>query len=404
MKKVFTTLLVYLILPFVAFAAFDSVQLSTGSTLVITVGGTALEFTLTSGNVEALTVSGSSFSIDLQPSSVLVITSNDRRNFDYSPSSGVSTTFTCGSSSSRLDISASPGASGSFAVTPLTTTCTVSSGGGGGGSGGGGSEATVSAPAPAPVSPAPAAVAPAPAVAAIVTQMPAAPAVAQPSPVAQLVSPVFNKDLARGAKSDDVRRLQELLASDKNIYPEGLATGFFGPATLNAVKRFQAKYGLPQVGRVGPQTRAKLQEVFAGAVPVAPVVAQPAPAAQAVSAVFNTSLEKGMTNDDVKRLQQLLATDPEFYPEAVISGRFGNLTEKAVQRFQKKYGLATEGDSGYGFVGPKTRTKLQEVFRGQPTPVQPSAPQSADDEAQKQALQKQLDDLKKQLDVLLKQP
>src|SRR3989344_4215089 len=39
--------------------------------------------------------------------------------------------------------------------------------------------------------------------------------VAQPSPVAQLVSPVFNSDLQVGFRSDDVKRLQELLAQDK---------------------------------------------------------------------------------------------------------------------------------------------------------------------------------------------
>jgi len=42
---------------------------------------------------------------------------------------------------------------------------------------------------------------------------------------------------------------------------------------------------------------------------------------------------------------------------------FGTLTKKAVQKFQKKYGIAKEGDSGYGYVGPKTRAKLQEVFK-----------------------------------------
>ena len=41
---------------------------------------------------------------------------------------------------------------------------------------------------------------------------------------------------------------------------------------------------------------------------------------------------------------------------------FGSLTEKAVQKFQTKYNIAKSGDSGYGYVGPKTRAKLNEVF------------------------------------------
>ena len=84
------------------------------------------------------------------------------------------------------------------------------------------------------------------------------------------VSPIFERDLEYGESSEEVRRLQQLLTSDKEIYPEGRITGYFGSLTLKAVQRFQCKYGIvcegsPQTtgfGRVGPKTRAKLQEVF----------------------------------------------------------------------------------------------------------------------------------------------
>lgn len=174
------------------------------------------------------------------------------------------------------------------------------------------------------------------------------------------ISPVFTTDLYRGMKNDDVKRLQQLLASDKDIYPEGLITGTFGPLTEKAVKAFQKKYGLPQVGRVGPQTRTKLQEVFAGAeikaVEKKPV--EPAP----ISAVFVKDLKKGMTGPDVRRLQQLLAQDKVIYPEGIISGYFGEKTEVAVMRFQLKYTDVNYGDPEFGMVGSKTRAKLQEVY------------------------------------------
>ncbi len=84
------------------------------------------------------------------------------------------------------------------------------------------------------------------------------------------VSPIFERDLEYGESSEEVRQLQQLLTSDKEIYPEGRITGYFGSLTLKAVQRFQCKYGIvcegsPQTtgfGRVGPKTRAKLQEVF----------------------------------------------------------------------------------------------------------------------------------------------
>lgn len=63
-----------------------------------------------------------------------------------------------------------------------------------------------------------------------------------------------------GDKGDLVKILQALLASDKTVYPAGIINGSFGPLTQKAVKRFQKKHGLPQVGRVGPLTLEKLNE------------------------------------------------------------------------------------------------------------------------------------------------
>lgn len=69
-------------------------------------------------------------------------------------------------------------------------------------------------------------------------------------------------ELQSGMRNDQVKLLQEFLVQDKAIYPESKITGYFGPATKAAVKRFQAKYGISQVGRVGPATMAKLNELM----------------------------------------------------------------------------------------------------------------------------------------------
>ena len=198
-----------------------------------------------------------------------------------------------------------------------------------------------------------------------VSTVPAA-TVAKPSPVALQVSPVFTKALSRGMSNPDIRRLQELLANDKTLYPEGIVSGFFGALTEKAVGRFQEKYGVAKAGdagygTVGPKTRAKLTEVFSGGVP-ALEIAKPSPVALQVSPVFTKALSRGMSNPDIRRLQELLANDKTLYPEGIVSGFFGALTEKAVGRFQEKYGVAFSGDAGYGFVGPKTSAKLSEVF------------------------------------------
>lgn len=58
------------------------------------------------------------------------------------------------------------------------------------------------------------------------------------------------------ATGGEVTKLQTFLAADKELYPEGKVTGYFGPATARAVKRWQAAHNITQTGGVGPLTRA----------------------------------------------------------------------------------------------------------------------------------------------------
>ena len=74
----------------------------------------------------------------------------------------------------------------------------------------------------------------------------------------------FTKSLYRGIKNNEVKALQEFLKQSPDIYPEGLVTGYFGPLTEAAVKRFQAKNSIESIGVVGPKTRAKLNEFYSG--------------------------------------------------------------------------------------------------------------------------------------------
>jgi peptidoglycan hydrolase-like protein with peptidoglycan-binding domain len=72
---------------------------------------------------------------------------------------------------------------------------------------------------------------------------------------------LFSKTLRKGSGGDEVRNLQAVLKQFSNIFPEGLVTGYFGPLTEIAVKRFQAHYGLEQAGIVGPKTREILNKI-----------------------------------------------------------------------------------------------------------------------------------------------
>jgi len=68
------------------------------------------------------------------------------------------------------------------------------------------------------------------------------------------------RQLRQGMSGEDVKTLQIILAADPEIFPEGKITGFFGTLTSNAVKRFQKKHGLSQVGNVGQKTLEKLNK------------------------------------------------------------------------------------------------------------------------------------------------
>ncbi|MCD6500929.1 peptidoglycan-binding protein [bacterium] len=82
----------------------------------------------------------------------------------------------------------------------------------------------------------------------------------------------FSANLYYGMRGNGVRCLQEFLkAQGKEIYPQGLVTGFFGPLTRAAVMRFQEKYaseilfplGLKKgTGFVGPSTRNKINRML----------------------------------------------------------------------------------------------------------------------------------------------
>jgi len=80
--------------------------------------------------------------------------------------------------------------------------------------------------------------------------------------VQSLTCSSFSKDLYFGIRnSDEVRCLQQFLKNlGKGIYPEGLITGYFGPLTTAAVKRYQMKYNLPQTGYFGPLTRKAVNQ------------------------------------------------------------------------------------------------------------------------------------------------
>ena len=82
------------------------------------------------------------------------------------------------------------------------------------------------------------------------------------TPASAPTLPELTRTLSRGASGDEVRNLQKFLAQDKDIYPQGFITGFFGPLTEKAVKKWQEKHGIESIGAVGPKTLSKINELI----------------------------------------------------------------------------------------------------------------------------------------------
>lgn len=84
----------------------------------------------------------------------------------------------------------------------------------------------------------------------------------------------------------------------------------------------------------------------------------------ALAAITGT-IDFGETSAQVTELQTYLAQNSSIYPEGLVTGYFGPLTQAAVQRFQTVQGIVSSGSpetSGYGRVGPRTMARINELM------------------------------------------
>ncbi len=68
---------------------------------------------------------------------------------------------------------------------------------------------------------------------------------------------IMSRNLTRGQSGDDVRGLQEFLSAEGFL--NASATGFFGPATAQAVAKWQTKNNISAIGSFGPMSRERIK-------------------------------------------------------------------------------------------------------------------------------------------------
>jgi murein DD-endopeptidase MepM/ murein hydrolase activator NlpD len=149
----------------------------------------------------------------------------------------------------------------------------------------------------------------------------------------------------------DVAALQVALRA-RGLYG-GTVDGSLGPATAEAVRRFQARNRLAVDGVPGRRTRRALGS-YGRAAPLGVRV-----------------LYAGRTGWDVASLQFLLAW--QGFPSGALDGRFGPRTDRALRLFQAWAGLGADGRAGPGTVAALHRPPataaiaLASPYAGAPT-------------------------------------
>ncbi len=161
--------------------------------------------------------------------------------------------------------------------------------------------------------------------------------------VSMAVSALAYSTIPFGSSGAAVRKLQRALKS-KGYYT-GTVDGKFGQKTRSAVYRYQRAIGINTDGKAGNMTLTALYEGTSAANGTANK-------SNYVTVKNKDSLTYGMTGDKVKTLQKLLKKAGYF--KGSIDGKYGDLTLRAVKRFQWAKGLR-----GDGIAGEKTMKLLK---------------------------------------------
>lgn len=74
-------------------------------------------------------------------------------------------------------------------------------------------------------------------------------------------------------------------------------------------------------------------------------------------AALTGQIDVGQSGTNVRNLQLFLAANGSIYPEGLVTGYYGSLTQAAVVRFQNTYGLDPAGR-----VGPLTLSKINSMI------------------------------------------
>ena len=173
------------------------------------------------------------------------------------------------------------------------------------------------------------------------------------APTAPNIPSYSGVPLQIGSAGAQVRTVQRELNRISANYPAipriGSVSGVFDAATRNAVLVFQQIFGLAVDGVVGKQTWYKLKYIYNGVKNLSEIYSEGLTISE-VERVFSNVLRQGDRGIAVRTIQYYLNFIGQFNDSLTIGiaedGIFGQETKRAVEAFQRYYGLTVDGIVG----------------------------------------------------------
>ncbi len=169
----------------------------------------------------------------------------------------------------------------------------------------------------------------------------------------------FETELRIGSVGEPVRLIQyylNVIAYFLGNIPLIPLNGVYDEVTADAVRQFQAYYGIPVTGEVDIVTWDTLREIYISVVQSIPDSFY-GNRAKLYPGYF---LTEGMRSQAVSDLQTYLSLIGRYYaeiPELPVTGYFGSQTATAVETFQRLFGLNVTGA-----VGPVTWNDIAKQY------------------------------------------
>lgn len=173
------------------------------------------------------------------------------------------------------------------------------------------------------------------------------------APTAPNIPSYSGVPLQVGSAGAQVRTIQREINRIAANYPAipriGSISGVFDAATRNAVIVFQQIFGLTVDGVVGKQTWYKLKYIYNGVKNLSEIYSEGLTISE-VERVFSNVLRQGDRGIAVRTIQYYLNFVGQFNDSLTIDiaedGIFGSATKRAVEAFQRYYGLTVDGIVG----------------------------------------------------------